>query len=146
MREYGGGEVGLELHAFWRAAVDEGDWSARNPGWISPRQSACRYPLSRTLDGPQSRLNFLSITSSNVKVAVWLEARRECVGRKLFLHKLCVVVISSSFLRVTYSWKCNISKKNDWFLLPFTSCIRYICMPFVGGANGLFNCTDLILT
>jgi hypothetical protein len=32
IKKYGGGEAGLELHSFLTPALDEGDWSARNPG------------------------------------------------------------------------------------------------------------------
>jgi hypothetical protein len=65
------------------------------------------------------------------KVAVWLEARRQCVGRMWYLHKLCIVVSSSSFCMLIVLENVRFQKKMIVILVTSVSCIRYICVPFL---------------
>jgi hypothetical protein len=53
MKTYGGMEVWL--HAFQTSALDEGEWSASRLGRFTRGERFPRYPLNRTLSGPQSR-------------------------------------------------------------------------------------------
>jgi hypothetical protein len=47
-------EVNVYIHIFSTSAQVGGEWSALRPGRFTP-QGDPRYPLERSLDGPQNR-------------------------------------------------------------------------------------------
>jgi hypothetical protein len=49
------GEWKYLLHAFLRAGLDGGEWSASRPGHFTPQEKSPWCPLDRMLGGPQSR-------------------------------------------------------------------------------------------
>jgi hypothetical protein len=56
MKTYGG--VNVQINVFLTSALAGGEWSASRPGRFTPGESAPpphRYPLDRSMSGPQSR-------------------------------------------------------------------------------------------